>query len=109
MAMGQPATPPGTQADPRGQMLYTVGMMVVMVIMFYFVLIRPQSKKAKEHQELLKTVKAGDRVLTSGGIVGVVVTVKEKTLTVRSADSKFEIAKSAVSEITERSGDSNES
>ncbi len=103
----QPA--PGTQPDPRGQALYTVGMLVIMVVMFYFVLIRPQSKKAKEHAELLKTVKPGDKIVTSGGVVATVVTVKEKTLSIRSADSKFEITKSAVTEITERSGVSSES
>lgn len=109
LAMGQPATPPGTQPDPRGQMLTTVGMLVVMVVMFYFVLIRPQSKKAKEHAELLKSVKPGDKIITSGGVVGTVITVKEKTLSIRSADAKFEITKSAVTEITERGGESKES
>lgn len=108
LAMAQP-TAPGTQPDPRGQALYTVGMLVIMVVMFYFVLIRPQSKKAKEHAELLKSVKPGDKIVTSGGVVATVVTVKEKTLSIRSADSKFEITKSAVTEITERSGAAGES
>ena len=108
LALG-PQPTPGTQADPRGQMLYTVLMLVIMVVMFYFVLIRPQSKKAKDHAELLKTVKPGDRVVTSGGVVGVVVTVKEKTLSIRSADSKFEVTKAAITEITERAGASSES
>ena len=107
LAMGQP-TAPGTQPDPRGQALYTVLMLVIMVVMFYFVLIRPQSKKAKEHDALLKTVKPGDKIVTSGGVVGVVVSVKEKTLSIRSADSKFEVTKSAITEITERSGASSE-
>jgi preprotein translocase subunit YajC len=104
--MGQPPAAPGTQADPRGQMLYTVGMLAIMFVMFYFVLIRPQSRKAKQHAEMLKTVRPGDKVLTSGGIVGVVLSVKEKTLSVRSADAKFEVVKSAITEITERSGES---
>jgi len=107
LAMGPQATP-GTQPDPRGQTLYTVGMLVIMVVMFYFVLIRPQSKKAKDHAEMLKTVKPGDKIVTSGGVVGVVVTVKEKTLSIRSADSKFEITKAAITEITERTGASSE-
>jgi preprotein translocase subunit YajC len=109
LAFGAPPTPPGTQPDPRGSMLSTVGMLVVMVVMFYFVLIRPQSKKAKEHAEMLKTVKPGDRIITSGGIVATVVTVKDKTLSVRSADAKFEITKSAISEVTERGSETKES
>lgn len=109
LAMGQAPAPAGTQADPRGQALTTIGMLVIMVVMFYFVLIRPQSKKAKEHAEMLKTVKAGDRVVTNGGIVAVVVNVKDKTLSVRSADSKFEITKASIAEITERSGEGSES
>ncbi|HVV72568.1 MAG TPA: preprotein translocase subunit YajC [Verrucomicrobiae bacterium] len=109
LAMGQAPTQAGTQPDPRGQAFTTIGMLVIMVVMFYFVLIRPQSKKAKEHAEMLKTVKAGDRIVTSGGMVAVVVNVKEKTLSVRSADSKFEITKASVAEITERSGEASES
>jgi len=79
--------------------------LVLLVVVFYFVLIRPQQKKAKQHQELLKTLRPGDKVLTSGGVVGTVITVKDKVVTVRSADSKLEITKGAVSEIMERSGE----
>ncbi len=107
--MGQPPGPPGTQPNQQGQAVYTIGMLVIMVVMFYFVLIRPQSRKAKEHAAMLKTVRRGDEVVTSGDIVGEVVTVKENTLVVRSMDAKFEVNKSAVSQITKRSGESSES
>jgi preprotein translocase subunit YajC len=109
LAMGQPPSPPGTTPNQQGQMVYTIGMLVIMFVMFYFVLIRPQSRKAKQHAEMLKGVRPGDRVLTSGGIVGVVVSVKEKTISLRSADAKFEVVKSAITEITERSGESSSS
>ena len=109
LALAPQPSPPGTQSDPRAQMLSTVGMLVLMGAMFYFALIRPQQKKAKEHAALLKAVRAGDKIVTSSGIVAVVVTVKEKTLTIRSADAKFEITKSAIAEITERSGEPSES
>jgi preprotein translocase subunit YajC len=79
-----------------------------MVVVFYFILIRPQQKKAKDHNTLLKTLRSGDKIVTSGGVVGVVVTVKEKTVSIRSADTKMEVLKSAVAEITERSGESGE-
>ena len=100
--------------DPAGQQQGPPGwtqlvLFVPIIIMFYFLLIRPQQKKAKEHAELIKTVKPGDKVVTSGGIVGIVVSVREKAITVRSADTKLEVTKSAVAEITERSGQSSES
>src|SRR5262245_51698906 len=97
-----------TQQDPKVQTLQFVGMMVIMVVLFYFVLIRPQQKKQKEQAALLSSVKPGDRVLTSGGVLGVVLTVKEKSITLRSADAKMEISKSAIAEITERAGASSE-
>lgn len=82
--------------------------LLLMVVVFYFILIRPQQKKAKDHTTLLKTLRSGDKIVTSGGVVGVVVTVKEKTVSIRSADTKMEVLKSAVTEITERSGESSE-
>ena len=94
----------GTVPDPRGQMIQMVGMFAIMGVMFYFMLIRPQSKKAKEHEELLKNLKPGDKVLTTSGILGVIVGVKDKSVTLRSADTKLEVTKSAVTEVTERAG-----
>jgi preprotein translocase subunit YajC len=101
-----PPTQPGQQAPPMWTQMVPLALIVVV---FYFALIRPQQKKAKDHANLLKTVRAGDKIVTSSGIVAVVVTVKEKTLTIRSADAKFEVTKSAIAEITERSGESSES
>ncbi len=109
LAFSPPPTPPGTQPDPRSQIIGPLGMIVLMVVVFYVALIRPQQKRQKEHTELLKNIRPGDKIVTSGGVVATVVTVKEKTVTIRSADSKFEITKSSVAEITERSGQSNES
>jgi preprotein translocase subunit YajC len=97
---------PRVQPDPRGDMMKTFGMMAIMVFIFYFLFIRPQQKKAKEHAILLKTLRPGDKVVSSGGVVGVIITVKEKTVTLRTADTKMELLKSAVSEITERGGES---
>ena len=96
----------GPNAPPAWVNMVPLGLLVVV---FYFALIRPQQKKAKEHAALLKAVRPGDKIVTSSGIVAVIVTVKEKTLTIRSADAKFEITKSAIAEITERSGEPSES
>ena len=105
LALAPPAQP-GQAAPPAWVNMVPLALLVVV---FYFALIRPQQKKAKEHANLLKAIKAGDKIVTNSGIVAVVVTVKEKTLTIRSADAKFEITKSAVAEITERSGEPSES
>lgn len=51
--------------------------LLLIFAVFYFLLIRPQQKKQKEHREMLKALKRGDRVLTAGGIIAKVVTVKE--------------------------------
>ena len=107
--MGPPPAQPGEQPNPSGQMVQMLGMFAILGIMFYFVLFRPQQKKAKEQANLLKTIRPGDKIVTGSGIVGVVLSVKEKTLSLRSADTKLEILKSAVTEITERSGESGES
>jgi preprotein translocase subunit YajC len=101
-----PAPQPGQSAPP---IWTTMVPLVLIVVVFYFAMIRPQQKKAKEHSALLKAVRAGDKIVTTSGIVGVVLTVKEKTVSLRSADAKLEITKSAIAEITERSGEASES
>jgi preprotein translocase subunit YajC len=74
--------------------------MILLVVVFYFILIRPQQKRAKELRKLLETLKSGDEVVTAAGIVGTVITVKDSTVTLRSGDAKFEVTKGSVTEIT---------
>src|SRR6476660_2088451 len=107
LAFGAP--PAGQQQDPKGALIGNLGVMALLFAMFYFAFFCPQQKKQREHAQLLQTVRHGDKIVNSGGVGGVVITVKEKTLSIRSADSKFEITKSAIAEITERSGESSES
>jgi preprotein translocase subunit YajC len=107
LAMG-PQAGPGQQSTAPPWAGFVMPAMLVFV--FYFVFIRPQQKKAKELQNTLGSLRSGDKIVTSSGIVGTVVTVKEKTISLRSADTKLEILKSAVSEITERvAGEATES
>jgi preprotein translocase subunit YajC len=96
------APPPGTQPNPAGQTLQMLGMVVFFIVVMYFIMIRPQQKKAREHDQLLKSLKPKDKIVTSGGVVGIVVSVGERSVTIRSADTKLEVLKSAVTEITER-------
>lgn len=97
----------GQQGGPPGWTMLPY--LAIMLVVLYFLTIRPQQKKQREQNELLKTLKSGDKILTTSGILGTVITVKEKSVTMRSADSKFEVTKSSVVEITERSGEANES
>ena len=97
-----------TQPDPRAGTLQLVLMMVLMIVMFYFALWRPQQKKQKQHEALLAALKPGDKVVTSSGICGVVISIKDKTVSLRSADSKLELLKGAITEVIARSGGKND-
>ncbi|NPB09642.1 MAG: preprotein translocase subunit YajC [Thermodesulfobacteria bacterium] len=59
--------------------------LIIIFVIFYFLLIRPQQKRAKEHQKFLESLKRGDRVFTSGGIVGRVVSVDNNLVTLEIA------------------------
>ena len=86
----------------------TFAPMILLVIVFYFILIRPQQQRAKQQVKLIASLKSGDKVVTSSGIVGVVTSVKDRTVSLRSADAKMEVTKSSVTEILE-GGDAVES
>lgn len=88
--------------DERAKMLQTFGLMAFMALAMYLLMFRPQQKKAREHAAMLKTIKSGDKVVTTGGILGVVVGIKDKSVSIRSADAKLEVLKSAIGEIVER-------
>ena len=64
----------------------TLVMMLAMFAVFYFLLIRPQQKKAKEHQKMLELLKKGDEVVTNGGIVGKITGITDKLLTVEVSE-----------------------
>jgi preprotein translocase subunit YajC len=60
--------------------------MLFMVVIFYFLLIRPQQKKSKEHKALLDNLKKGDRIITSGGLIGTIVNLDDQIVNVEIAD-----------------------
>jgi preprotein translocase subunit YajC len=104
-ATGQPG---GTGAPPTPiQQIFSspLILIILMVVMMYFLMIRPQSQQRKRQAQLLAALKSGDKVVTSSGIVGVVVTVKDRSVSLRSADAKMEVTKSSVVEILERDGE----
>ena len=97
---GQTQQPTGLQALFGSPII----LLVLMGVMMYFLLFRPQQQQRARHAVLLKNLKSGDKVVTAGGIVGVVITVKDSTVSLRSADAKMEITKSSVAEIIESGG-----
>jgi preprotein translocase, YajC subunit len=71
--------------------------MILIFGVFYLLLIRPQQKKQKQLQETISQLKAGDKVVTTGGIVGVITAVRETSFLIRSAEKTIlEIARTAV-------------
>ena len=74
--------------------------MILIIGVFYLLLIRPQQKRQRELQATISQLKAGDRVVTTGGIIGTITTVRDTSFLIRSADkSILEIARSAVAGI----------
>lgn len=72
-------------------------------VIFYFLVIRPQNQKQKQHTALLSSLKTGDKIVTSGGLHGLVSNVKDTTVIVKVADNvKLEIEKSAVTSVAKR-------
>jgi len=72
--------------------------MAAMFAIIYFFMIRPEQRKQKERQKMLSALKKGDKVLTIGGLVGVITAVKDTTYIVKSGEGAvFEITKSAIS------------
>lgn len=80
-AMGQS----GGQAAQGGGFAAFVPL-ILMFVIFYFLLIRPQQKKAKEHQNMINNLKKGDRVITSGGIHGTITSLDETTISLEIAE-----------------------
>ena len=100
--LAQATGPAPGQTPPAGlQLLFgsPITLVVLMLIMMYFLMFRPQQQQRARHAELLRNLKSGDKVTTAGGIVGIVVSVKERTVSLRSADAKMEVTKSSVTEV----------
>lgn len=77
------AAPAAGQGDPLSGMLFFVGMLALM----YFLLIRPQQKRAKEHKKLVEAITKGDEVVTNGGMLGKITEVGEQYVTLEIASN----------------------
>lgn len=87
---------PGGQAGQAGGLAGFLPIIILFAI-FYFLLIRPQQKKAKEHREMIDNLKKGNRVVTSGGIFGTIVSLDDTTIGLEIAEKvKIKVARSNI-------------
>ena len=87
-------------AAGSGSMLMSVLPFGLIILIFYFFIIRPQNKKQKETEKMLSALKKGDKVVTVGGIHGVISSTKEKTVIVKVDDNaKIEFSRNAIATV----------
>jgi preprotein translocase subunit YajC len=91
------APPPGQQGS--GAMMIVVIQIGALLAIFWFLLIRPQRQQAKQHEEMLKALKRGDEIVTSGGIVGKVVHLKDDRVTIESGESRLVVERERVAKV----------
>lgn len=82
-AMAEGAANGAQAGSPMGSLLF----MVVIFAVFYFMLIRPQSKRAKEHKKMTENLQKGDEVITNGGVLGKITGITDEYLTVQIAEN----------------------
>ncbi len=97
------ATAPATQGQPGFGSFMP---MILIFVIFYFLLIRPQQKKMKQHRAMVEAIKAGDKVVTSGGIYGVIKSVDNAMATLTIADKvDIKISKSSIGGVVNNTED----
>ena len=96
------STPAGQVPSGLDALIHTpLPMLVLFGVVFYFLLIRPQSQLRKKQLALINALKAGDKVETASGIRGLVISVKDNSVTLKSIDAKLEVSKASVTQILE--------
>jgi len=96
------ATSESTGQSTTGSMTMTFVTFGLIIVIFYFLMIRPQKKKDKEAQEMISRMKKGDKVVSIGGIHGTVVAVKESTVVVKVDDNtRIEFTKNAINAVVD--------
>lgn len=104
------AAAPGDGAAPQQPALFSLVPLIFVFVIFYFLLIRPQQKRQKAHQNLVNALKTGDEIVTGGGIHGIITNVKDRTVLLKIADNvKIEIDRGAVSTVKPSSDGGDES
>ena len=83
--------------------------MVLIFAIFYFLLLRPQAKERQRHEDMLKKIKKGDEIVTNGGIIGKVVHVDEKRLTLRTGENtKLTVDRGRIAAVLDVKGEAKE-
>jgi preprotein translocase subunit YajC len=96
-------------AGSTGSMMTTFVTFGLIIVIFYFLIIRPQKKRDRETKEMLAAIKKGDKVVSIGGIHGTVVAVKETTVVVKVDDNtRIEFSRNAISSIVNRKAETTE-
>jgi len=89
-----------------GSMVSTIIMLGAIFLIFYFMIIRPQQKKSKEREKLLSNLEKGDKVVTSGGIHGIISGLDEKTCLLQVSDNlKMKVERSAIGTVLSKKGE----
>lgn len=102
-AMAQTATPGGAPAEGPMALILQFAPFVLLFVLFYFLMIRPQQKRAKQHQATLAAVKRGDTVVMNSGIIGRVTRVDDAELAVEIAPNvNVKVVKSMITEVRTR-------
>ena len=97
------AMAPAQQGQGGGEIYSTIIMFALIIGIFYFMIIRPQQKRAKVREALLGQIKKGDKVITAGGIHGEIVGIDEKTLLVEISDKvKVKIERTSISVVNKQ-------
>jgi preprotein translocase subunit YajC len=89
-----------------GSMVSTIIMFGAIFLIFYFMIIRPQQKKSKAREKLLSNLEKGDKVVTSGGIHGIISGLDEKTCLLQVSDNlKMKVERSAIGTVLSKKGE----
>jgi preprotein translocase subunit YajC len=95
-----PGAAGGAAAPPGGGLLEMLLLPLGMIVIFYFLLIRPQNQRMKKHRAMLEALKKGDTILTQGGIIGKIFKISDKEVTIDTGEGgKLRIARGMVVDI----------
>jgi len=93
-------------AHPQLTHLFLFAPFILIFVIFYFLLIRPQQKKSKDRQEMVETLKKGDRVITTGGLIGTITNLGPKIITIQIAEGvRVKVVRNNIDSLKENDSD----